>query len=136
KARVFRPGRPAICSDPQPPASLVAHAEAIGADLWLFGRDFNYSGDRQQWSYAGRGRRRSSLAYPALRGANQLLNASGVLAALDAVRQVLPVPQHAVRQGLAKVELPGRFQVMPGRPVVVLDVAHNPHAAAHLATNL
>ncbi len=136
KAHVFRPGRPAICSDPQPPASLVAHAEAIGADLWLFGRDYNYAGDRQQWSYAGRSHRRNSLAYPALRGANQLLNAAGALAALDALRNVMPVPQHAVRQGLAQVELAGRFQVMPGRPAIVLDVAHNPHAAAHLATNL
>jgi dihydrofolate synthase/folylpolyglutamate synthase len=136
KAHVFRSGRPAICSDPQPPASLVAHAERIGADLWLFGRDFNYAGDRQQWSFAGRAARRNSMAYPALRGANQLLNAAGVLAALEATRTALPVSQQAVRQGLATVELPGRFQVIPGRPSVVLDVAHNPHAAAHLATNL
>ena len=136
KAHVFRPGRPAICSDPQPPDSLVAHAQAIGADLQRFGIDFNYQGDRQQWSWAGRGMRRNAMAYPALRGANQLLNASGVLAALEAVRARLPVTQQAVRQGLASVELPGRFQVLAGRPVVVLDVAHNPHAAAHLARNL
>jgi dihydrofolate synthase/folylpolyglutamate synthase len=43
--------------------------------------------------------------------------------------------QH-IRQGLAQVELPARFQVLPGRPAVVLDVAHNPHAAAVLADNL
>ncbi|HEU4777897.1 MAG TPA: Mur ligase family protein, partial [Telluria sp.] len=54
KAGIFRPGKAAICSDPVPPASLVAHAEAIGADLWLLGRDFNYSGDKQQWNYGGR----------------------------------------------------------------------------------
>lgn len=136
KAHVYRTGRPAICSDPVPPASLVDYARDIDADLWLFGRDFNYAGDRQQWSYGGRSQRRNSLAYPALRGANQLLNASGVLAALEALRQRLPVSQQAVRQGLATVELPGRFQVLPGRPAVVLDVAHNPHAAAHLASNL
>lgn len=136
KAHVFRTGRPAICSDPVPPASLVDFAREIDADLWLFGRDFNYAGDRQQWSYGGRAQRRNSLAYPALRGANQLLNAAGVLAALEALRDRLPVTQQAVRQGLATVELPGRFQVLPGRPSVVLDVAHNPHAAAHLASNL
>jgi dihydrofolate synthase/folylpolyglutamate synthase len=136
KAHIFRPGRPAICSDPSPPRSLVEHAEAIGADLWLFGRDFNYAGDRQQWSWAGRANRRNALAYPALRGANQLLNASGVLAALDSLRDRLPVSQQAVRQGFAVVELPGRFQVLPGQPAIVLDVAHNPHAAAHLAANL
>ncbi|MBP6816638.1 MAG: bifunctional tetrahydrofolate synthase/dihydrofolate synthase, partial [Burkholderiaceae bacterium] len=136
KAHIFRTGRPAICADPVPPVSLLDYAREIGADLRLFGRDFNYSGDRQQWSYGGRDIRRSSLAYPALRGANQLLNASGVLAALEALRDRLPVSQQAVRQGLATVELPGRFQVLPGRPAIVLDVAHNPHAAAHLASNL
>lgn len=136
KAHVFRAGRPAICSDPVAPATLIEHAEAIGADLWLFGRDFNYAGDRQQWSYGGRHQRRNSLAYPALRGANQLLNASGVLAALEALRERLPVSAQAVRQGLATVELPGRFQVLPGRPTIVLDVGHNPHAAAHLVQNL
>ncbi len=136
KAHIYRPGRPAICSDPLPPESLVAHAEAIGADLWRFGRDFNYAGDRQQWSYGGRTQRRASLAYPALRGANQLLNACGALAALEALRDRLPLTQQAVRQGLATVDLPGRFQVLAGRPSIVLDVAHNPHAAAHLATNL
>lgn len=136
KAHVYRAGRPAICADPAPPESLVAHARSIGADLWIAGRDFSFAGDRQQWSYRGRGQRRASLAYPALRGANQLLNASGVLAVLEALRERLPVTQQAVRQGLALVELPGRFQVLPGRPTIVLDVAHNPHAAAHLAQNL
>jgi dihydrofolate synthase / folylpolyglutamate synthase len=136
KAHIFRTGRPAICTDPLPPRSLVDYAREIGADLWLPGRDFNHAGDRQQWSYGGRSIRRSSLAYPALRGANQLLNAAGALAALEALRDRLPVPQQAVRQGFASVELPGRFQVLAGRPTVVLDVAHNPHAAAHLAVNL
>src|SRR4051812_22003954 len=85
KAGILRGGRPAIVSDPMPPASVLAHAEAIGADLWLVGRDFNYSGDRQQWGWAGRGRRYAGLAYPALRGANQLLNASGAIAALESL---------------------------------------------------
>ena len=136
KAHIFRANRPAICVDPIAPQSVLNYADSIGADLWLFGRDFNYSGDRQQWSFAGRHARRNSLAYPALRGANQLLNASGALAALDALRADLAVPQQAVRQGLSLVDVPGRFQVLSGRPVVVLDVAHNPHAAAHLAANL
>jgi dihydrofolate synthase / folylpolyglutamate synthase len=136
KAGIFRSGCAAICSDPVPPQSLVRHAETIGADLWLFGRDFNYSGDRQQWSYGGRSQRRAGLAYPSLRGANQLLNASGVLAALEALRERLPVSAQDVRTGLMTVELPGRFQVLPGRPAVILDVAHNPHAAATLAQNL
>ncbi|MGH8809606.1 MAG: bifunctional tetrahydrofolate synthase/dihydrofolate synthase, partial [Noviherbaspirillum sp.] len=136
KAGIFRSGKTAICGDPVPPQSLIDHATAIGADLWLFGRDFNYSGDKQQWNYGGREQRRNSLGYPSLRGANQLLNASAVLAALEALRHRLPVGAQEVRNGLVMVELPGRFQVLPGRPTVILDVAHNPHAAATLAQNL
>jgi dihydrofolate synthase/folylpolyglutamate synthase len=136
KAGIFRPGKPAICSDPVPPQSLIRHAEGIGADLWLLGRDFNYQGDKQQWSYGGRSQRRNSLAYPALRGANQLLNAAAALAALEVLRLQLPVGAQEARTGLALVELPGRFQVLPGRPTVILDVAHNPHAAATLAQNI
>lgn len=136
KAGIFRPGKTAICSDPLAPQSLVQHAGSIGADLWLIGRDFNFQGDQQQWSYGGRTQRRNSLAYPALRGANQLLNASAALAALEALRMQLPCGAQEVRTGLALVELPGRFQVLAGRPTTVLDVAHNPHASSTLAQNL
>ena len=87
KAGIMRTGRPAIVSDPVPPQSVLDRAVTIGADLWPLGRDFNFSGDKQQWAWAGRGRRYAGLAYPALRGANQLINASGVLAALEALRQ-------------------------------------------------
>lgn len=136
KAGIFRSGRPAVVSDPDPPASVAEVASNIGADLWLFARDFNYQGDRQQWGYAGRSQRRGALAYPALRGANQLLNASAALAALEALRDRLAIAAQSVRQGFALVDWPGRFQVLPGRPAIVLDVAHNPHAAGHLRSNL
>lgn len=136
KAHIFRPGQPAICADPVPPQSIIDYAEQIQADLWLFGKDFNYSGDRQQWAYGGRNQRRSGMAYPALRGANQLLNAAAALAALEALRPKLVVPQQAVRIGLSQVQLPGRLQILAGTPTIVLDVAHNPHAAAALGQNL
>ncbi len=137
KAGIYRPGRPAICSDPMPPERLVAHAQAIGADLRLIGRDFGFSGDRTQWAWwSAGGSRRGGLAFPALRGANQLLNAAGVLMALECLRTRIPVAMQAIRQGMMLVELPGRFQVLPGKPAVVLDVAHNPQAAGVLAENL
>ncbi len=136
KAGILRTGRPAIVSDPMPPQSVIDRATEIGADLWRLGHDFNFSGDKQQWSWAGRGRRYAGLAYPALRGANQLMNASGVLAALETLRSRIPVTAQAVRNGLAMVELPGRFQIVPGQPTLVLDVAHNPHSVAALAANL
>ncbi|ARV18338.1 Bifunctional protein FolC [Curvibacter sp. AEP1-3] len=136
KAGIMRTGRPVVVSDPVPPQSVLDRALEIGADLWQVGTDFNVSGDKQQWGWAGRGRRYSGLAYPALRGANQLVNAAGVLAALTAMRERLPVTAQAVRNGLAFVELPGRFQIIPGQPSLVLDVAHNPHSVAALAANL
>jgi dihydrofolate synthase / folylpolyglutamate synthase len=136
KAHVMRAGHPAIISDPMPPQSVLDYGSKLGADLWLVGRDFNHSGDRQQWNWAGRGRRFSGLAYPALRGANQLINAAGALAAFEALRETLPITAQAVRTGLALVELPGRFQIVPGQPTLVLDVSHNTQAVAVLARNL
>src|SRR5665647_469888 len=91
KAGIMRTGRPVIVSDPMPPRSVLDHAKEIDADLWRSGVDFNVSGDKQQWAWAGRGRRFGGLAYPAMRGANQLVNAAGVLAALAALRERLPV---------------------------------------------
>jgi dihydrofolate synthase/folylpolyglutamate synthase len=140
KAGIMRTGRPVIVSDPVPPQSLLDRALEIGADLWRLGKDFHFAGDQQQWGWAMHpshgGRRYSGLAYPALRGANQLVNASGVLAAVEALRSRLPVTAQAVRNGLALVELPGRFQIVPGTPTLVLDVAHNPHSVAALTENL
>ena len=136
KAGIMRAGKPVIVSDPVPPQSIVDHAQAIGADLWRFGRDFNYAGDKLQWNWAGRTKRFNALAYPALRGANQLLNAAGALAAFEALRGRLPITAQAARNGLALVELPGRFQIVAGQPTLVLDVAHNPHAVATLVQNL
>jgi dihydrofolate synthase/folylpolyglutamate synthase len=129
-----------VVSDPVPPQSVLDRALEIGAELWRLGKDFHFAGDQQQWGWAMHpahgGRKYSGLAYPALRGANQLVNASGVLAAIEALRPSLPVTAQAVRNGLAMVELPGRFQIVPGTPTLVLDVAHNPHSVAALAENL
>ena len=136
KAGIMRAGKPVIVSDPMPPLSLIAQADRVGADLWRMGRDFNYTGDPQQWNWAGRSKRFNAMAYPALRGANQLLNACGALAAFEALRERIPITAQAARNGLAMVDLPGRFQIVAGQPTLVLDVAHNPHAVAALAQNL
>ena len=136
KAGIFRAGKPAIVSDADPPRSVLERAEAIGADLRLIGRDFGFTQQGQQWLYWGPKGRRGGLAPPALRGARQFVNAAAALAALDELRMRLPVSMLDVRHGLARAELPARFQVLPGRPTVILDVAHNPQAAGVLADNL
>ncbi|MDM7950114.1 bifunctional tetrahydrofolate synthase/dihydrofolate synthase [Hydrogenophaga sp.] len=140
KAGIMRTGRTVVVSDPVPPQSVLDRAMEVGAELWRLGQDFHFAGDQQQWGWAMHpshgARRYSGLAYPALRGANQLVNAAGALAAIEALRSRLPVTAQAVRNGLAMVELPGRFQIVPGTPTLVLDVAHNPHSVAALAENL
>ena len=136
KAGILRPGRPAIVGDAQPPQSLQDHAVSIGADLQIIGKDFGFMAEQGQWTYWGRRGRRGGLAYPALRGAIQLANASTAIAGLEALAERLPVSMQDIRRGLIEVELPGRFQVLPGRPTVVLDVGHNPQAAGVLAENL
>ena len=145
KAHIFRPGALAVCADPQPPASVAEHAREVGARLLMIGEHFGYAGQHdaqvQQWKFWYRAPgaapvTRNGLSYPALRGANQLLNASAAMVALEAMRDRLPVSMQAIREGLIGVEWPARFQILPGRPVVVLDVAHNPQAAGVLAENL
>lgn len=136
KAGIFRAGRIAICGDPDPPRTLVDEAARVGARLLVAGRDFAAVAEGAQWRYRGPGGERFGLPHPALRGAYQLGNAACAIAAIDALRERLPVSAGALRDGLVGVELPGRFQVLAGRPTRVLDVAHNPHAARALASCL
>ena len=146
KAGIYRAGRPAFCADPNPPQRLLDHATAIGADLRLLGRDFGFerpsaetNENRLQWRWwcrSGEQLVKRALAYPGLRGPTQLFNAAVALAALDALGDKLPVTMQAIRPGLIETELPGRFQVVPGKPAIVLDVGHNPQAVKVLADNL
>jgi dihydrofolate synthase/folylpolyglutamate synthase len=136
KAGVFRTGRPAICGEPQVPAGLLERAQQIGAKLHLIGRDYGFRAEPNQWQFWSALGKRSALPYPALRGDYQLGNAATALCALEQLRDRLPVDMGAIREGLLEVALPGRFQVLPGRPMVILDVAHNPHAARALASSL
>lgn len=136
KAGIFRAGKPAFCADPHPPQSLLDHAAQIGADLQCIGRDFGFANETTQWRWHGRRGIKPGLPFPALRGAYQLGNASLVIAILDALHDRVPVGIGDIKRGLLEVELPGRYQVLPGRPSIVLDVGHNPHAAVALSQNL
>jgi dihydrofolate synthase/folylpolyglutamate synthase len=136
KAGIFRAGRPAIFGDVNPPASLTGHAQAIGAQLQVLGRDFRFEAGERQWDFVGRRGAKRALPMPALRGRWQLRNASAALAALDELAERLPTSLGEVKRALATVRLAGRLQVLPGRPSIVLDVAHNPHAARSLAEGL
>ena len=130
KAGIFRAGRPAVIAEPDPPRPV---REAPGEKLYI-GEQFGYHAMADQWSYWSRAGWRSGLAYPALRGKTQLRNASAAICALEHI--ALPVAALEIRRGLAEAALPGRFQVLPGQPRVILDVAHNAQAAKVLAQNL
>jgi dihydrofolate synthase/folylpolyglutamate synthase len=136
KAGIFRAGRPAICGDPDPPARLVRHAAGIGARLLRVGVDFGFTVQNGQWQYWGPRGKRNALPHPALRGAPQLGNAATAITALESLRERLPVTANDIRSGLLRADIPGRFQVLPGRPSVILDVAHNPQAARALARSI
>ncbi|MHB1566266.1 MAG: bifunctional tetrahydrofolate synthase/dihydrofolate synthase [Acidiferrobacter sp.] len=133
KAGIFRAGRPAIVG-PDPPDSVLKVADRVGAPLHIAGRDFRYERTPTQWRYhSARGVR--DLPYPALRGAYQIDNAACAVAAVEAL-VARPVSGGAVRQGLVDVCLAGRFQTLPGPPLVVIDVAHNAEAGAALRATL
>ncbi len=146
KAGIYRSGKPAFCADPNPPQRLLDHAAAMGADLRLIGRDFGFERpsaesdeNRLQWRWwcrSGERLLKRSLAHPGLRGPVQLFNASVALAALEAISDKLPVTMQAIRPGLIETEVAGRFQVLPGKPAIVLDVGHNPQAVKVLADNI
>jgi len=136
KAGIMRSGVPAVYGAPNPPASLIEYAAEHGVPLDLAGRDFGFQHHAGGWNWWGGGERRQALPMPALRGEYQLQNAAAVLMVLAHLRERLPVDQQAVRSGLQSVSLRGRFQILPGEPLIILDVAHNAEAARVLADNL
>jgi dihydrofolate synthase/folylpolyglutamate synthase len=136
KAGIYRAGRPAICCDPAPPAALVEHAQAIGADLRRLGRDFFAEPADGHWTYRGPRLAWHALPLPAMAGSYQLRNAAGALAALEALHDRLPVGVEAIRAGVVVARVAGRFQRIARDPEIILDVAHNPDGARALAAAL
>ena len=136
KAGIFRAGRPAICGDDHPPASLVQYAKGIGALLAVRGREFGVervASTDAGWAWRSSTQVRSGLPLPILRGDHQLANAATALMALESIADRRPVTQAHIREGLLHARVSGRFQVIPGNPVQILDVAHNAQAARSLA---
>ena len=148
KAGIFRNGRPAVIGQNPPPQSLIEHARQTNTDLLIAKRDFGFVKlENQQWAFRfhpensslfsdGFKRNRNALPMPALRGGYQLHNAAAALAAVECLNGRLPIDVGAIKRGLLGAENPGRFQVLPGRPITVWDVGHNPHAARAMRQSL
>lgn len=140
KAGIFRTGIPAICGDFEPPLSLVQHAQAIHADLKCIRHEFDFQRVNNGWQYIIDGQIKYILPMPALQGDYQLSNAAVAVTAVESLQSTLPVTQEAISRAMQQVTLAGRFQTVAKHanqsPKVILDVAHNPHAASALANNL
>lgn len=136
KAGIYRAGVPALCGDPAPPKSVPESAYRVAAEYMQIGVDFGYEANENNWNFWTKDARIENLPLPALSGSFQLGNAACAVGALLAMRETLPVTVEQISAGLSNVRLPGRFQILPTKPQVILDVAHNPHAARGLAGNL
>jgi len=136
KAGIFRAGHPAVCADPSPPASLHRAAVEAGAPWYALGERYTHRRTGRRWHWQGWHGIHEDLPLPALAGERQLDNVSGVLAVAALLNDRLPVNRAALEQGLRAVRLAGRFQVFPGPPERILDVAHNPDSAGMLAGQL
>lgn len=136
KAGVYRKSVPAICGDANPPASLVAYAQELQTDFKCVNQDFDFTlVGVDSWRYSSR-EATYTLPNPALKGAYQLGNASCAVAAVESLQSQLPVTVAQIASAMRQVCLAGRFQTVSTSPYVILDVAHNPHAARALAANL
>ena len=136
KAGIMRPGQAAVCADPEPPVSLLDHAESIGASLSVAGRDFTFRSQGDGWAFATDTQRLEGLPLPHPYSSCQLRNAAGVLMALQALSARLPLESGAIIRGLHDACPRGRFQFIPGTPPLILDVAHNLQAVEELCRSL
>ena len=135
KAGVFRANKLAICGDENPPVSLLDYAKKIGANLQLINRDFAVKKTAQGWQYSA-GDMQLQLPSLGLAGDFQLVNAACAINAIQHLNVILPTPQANIYAALRAVKLTGRFQQIHSQPEILVDVAHNPHAARSLAHNL
>jgi dihydrofolate synthase/folylpolyglutamate synthase len=137
KAGIMRANKPVVSSANNAIAVLKQCAEDVAAKLYQSETDYRFSKqDNDAWSWQYRGQQRTALPMPALFGEHQLKNAAGVLMVIELMAQQLPVSQQAIREGLMTVKLAGRFQLFPGEPTCIFDVAHNPDAVRQLAQQL
>lgn len=136
KAGIFRRGKPALFGELNPPLTLLKHAEEIDSQLYLLGKNFDFEREGDKWMFRFADVEYAGLPLPALIGDFQLFNASCVLGAVHLLNHRLPVQPAAIAEALRHVSLNGRFQQVSETPHIILDVAHNPHAATALAKSL
>ncbi len=130
KAGIFRAGKPAIVGEPEMPHTIADVAQEKGALLQRRDVDWRYSVTQSDWRFEDARGALDNLPLPQV----PQPNAATALAALRA--SGLAVNEQAIRDGIQQAILAGRFQIVSESPRLILDVAHNPHAAAWLAGRL
>ncbi len=130
KAGIFRSGKPAIVGEPDMPHTIADVAQEKGALLQRRDVDWRYSVTESGWRFEDAKGVLENLPLPQV----PQPNAATALAALRA--SGLTVNEQAIRDGIQQAILAGRFQIVSESPRLILDVAHNPHAAAYLAGRL
>lgn len=136
KAGIMRQGRPVVCGEPHPPASIAQSARKYGAHLAQYTQDYYYQidADNSCWHWYSDHINYTDLPLPALQGDYQIQNAALVIAGLAHLG--LNIHKNSISQGLLQVQLTGRLQKLQNKPEILLDVAHNPQAAQQLALYL
>ena len=134
KAGIMRAGKPVVYSAPERPGAIDEVAAATGAVLLAADRDFSVRPDADGWRWQGQRQNLDNLRLPALPGDFQLANAGGVLTLLEAVG--VSLDGDTVSRVLENLAVPGRLQRHEDSHRWLFDVAHNPAAAAALASAL
>ena len=129
KAGIMRKDKPAICGDLNPPKNLQKSADRIGAVLYQQNKDFNFQNHQNSWDFQTENLSLNHLPKPTI----DLSNASSVLMAISCLNDIMPVSQQTIITGLKKAYLPARLELIElAERKILLDVAHNPSAIAHL----
>ncbi|MDH3453081.1 MAG: bifunctional tetrahydrofolate synthase/dihydrofolate synthase [Gammaproteobacteria bacterium] len=135
KAGIMRQHQIALFGQRTAPRSVLERARELEADFRMLGRDFDYRTGETEWAWSGRGNQVQGLPALKIGDAPQYANASLALAAIEAHDANL-LNRARVADGLMRPGPAGRFQLVRRDHVWVLDVAHNPQAAATLLGRL
>jgi dihydrofolate synthase/folylpolyglutamate synthase len=147
KAGIIKPGRPVISAPQRPAARLVIEdvSRRVGAPLLEVDRDWAYEAGPANLDGQFFAIRRLADGdsifdgeyWVPLLGRHQLENAASAIAAVHALRERgFDISVEAVRQGVARVEWPGRLEILSREPLVAVDCAHNPYSAQILTLAL
>lgn len=139
KAGIIRRGRPVVAAAQGPEARqvLVDSCRDLGAPLYGEGLDFSAVWDGDSLAYRGLNTIVTGLK-PGIGGRFQATNAALALAAAEVLATAagIPITPEALRTGIAAARWPGRMELFPGPPRLLLDGAHNPAGALALAQEL